>query len=213
MFNQAHVILAGNVASDPYYQTVGNNIPRLSLRVAWTTRRLDPATGEWADGSTSFAKVTCWRKLAENLSMCLRKGDPVLVRGKLEVRQFVGRDGQPKTSVDVEAMTLGHDLSRGVAKFQRLAAPAGKTAQQAAGLPEGENGRYDGTSGFDGASGEIGDETDVAAAIADDELVPATDAVADELIPGADAGADDDMFDDGAIDALTKDADSVAAPF
>jgi single-strand DNA-binding protein len=186
MFNEAHVILSGRVANDPQYRMVGNNVPRLSMRVVWTTRRRDSATGEWVDGNTSGVNVTCWRKLAENLNVCLRKGDPVLVRGKLEVRPYVGRDGQPKTAVDVDAITVGPDLTRGVAHFLRVSAMAGKTAaQQAAELAEGENG-----DGYDGAA--------ALAAMADGE---------------ADAAPGDDMFDDSAIEALAKDADSVAAPF
>jgi single-strand DNA-binding protein len=137
MFNEAHVILSGRVANDPQYRMVGNNVPRLSMRVVWTTRRRDSATGEWADGNTSGVNVTCWRKLAENLNVCLRKGDPVLVRGKLEVRPYVGRDGQPRTAVDVDAITVGPDLTRGVAHFLRVSAMAGKTAAE---LADGENG-------------------------------------------------------------------------
>jgi single-strand DNA-binding protein len=195
MFNEAHVILSGRVANDPQYRMVGNDIPKLSMRVVWTTRRRDSATGEWVDGNTSGVNVTCWRKLAENLNVCLRKGDPVLVRGKLEVRPYVGRDGQPRTAVDVDAITVGPDLTRGVAHFLRVSAMAGKTAaQQAAELAEG------GETGdrYDGAAPGIGDEAAALAAMADG---------------GPDAAADDDMFDDSAIDALAKDADSVAAPF
>src|SRR5258708_33193213 len=101
----------------------------------------DSGSGEGVDGNTSGVKVTCWRKLAENLNVCLRKGDPVLVRGKLEVRPFVGRDGQPRTAVDVDAITVGPDLTRGVAHFLRVSAMAGKTAAEHA---EGENGHHDG---------------------------------------------------------------------
>src|SRR5215469_18249720 len=95
---------------------------------------------------------TCWRKLAENLNVCLRKGDPVLVRGKLEVRPYVARDGQSRTAVDVDAITVGHDLTRGVAHFLRVSAMAGKTAAE---LAEGENGDgYGGaaSAGDDGAA-------------------------------------------------------------
>jgi single-strand DNA-binding protein len=190
MFNEAHVILSGRVANDPQYRMVGNDIPRLSMRVVWTTRRRDAATGEWADGNTSGVNVTCWRKLAENLHVCLRKGDPVLVRGKLEVRTFLGRDGQPRTAVDVDASTVGPDLTRGVAHFLRVSAMAGKTAAEQA---EGENGdRYDG-----------------AAPGGEDEAEALTAMVAG----GPDGSAADDMFDDSAIEALAKDTDSVAAPF
>jgi len=193
MFNEAHVILSGRVANDPPYRVVGQNVPRLSMRVVWTTRRRDSATGEWVDGNTSGVNVTCWRKLAENLNVCLRKGDPVLVRGKLEVRPYVGRDGQSKTAVDVDAITVGPDLTRGVAHFLRVSAMAGKTAaQQAAELAGGENG-----DGYDGAEPAGDNGAADLAAVTDGE----TDAVAD------------DMFDDSAIEALAKDAEGVAAPF
>ena len=94
------------------------------------------ATGEWSDGNTSFVTVTCWRKLAENLSKCLRKGDPVVVRGRLDVRAYVNKEGERRIAVDVDATSLGHDLSRGVANFQRTLPATGRTAEEAAAAGE-----------------------------------------------------------------------------
>jgi single-strand DNA-binding protein len=192
MFNEAHVSLVGYVASEPNYLKVGEKgIPKLTVRVCWTNRRRDSATGEWIDGNTSFVNVICWRQLADNLSTCLRKGDPVLVRGRLDVRSFVGRDGVRRTAVDVDANALGPDLNRGVAGFRRIWPPSGKTAdeQQA-------------------AAGQPGDGGEVAA---DDEALAA---MAETGLPsGAEAPAGDDMFDDSAIEALAQEADSVTAPF
>ena len=192
MFNEAHVSLVGYVASEPNYLKVGEKgIPKLTVRVCWTNRRRDSATGEWVDGNTSFVNVICWRQLAENLSTCLRKGDPVLVRGRLDVRSFVGRDGVRRTAVDVDANALGPDLNRGVAGFRRIWPPSGKTAdeqQVAAGLP--------------GDGGEVA---------ADDEALAA---MAETGLPSAAAApAGEDMFDDSAIEALAQEADSVTAPF
>jgi len=192
MFNEAHVSLVGFVASEPSYLKVGGNqIPKLTMRVCWTTRRRDSATGGWVDGNTSFVTVICWRQLAENLSTCLRKGDPVLVRGRLDVRSFVGRDGQRRTAVDVDASSLGPDLNRGVAGFRRVWPPSGKTAEQHA------------------AAGQPGDGGD---AMADEDAALATVAGAGP-VPGAAGPADEDMFDDSAIDALAQETDSVTAPF
>jgi len=191
MFNEAHVSLVGYVASEPNYLRVGeNSIPKLTVRVCWTNRRRDSATGEWIDGNTSFVTVICWRQLAENLSACLRKGDPVLVRGRLDVRSFVGRDGVRRTAVDVDANALGPDLNRGVAGFRRIWPSSGKAAGEQA------------------AASQPGDGDDVPA---DDEALAA---VADaELPPGAAAPAGEDVFDDTAIEALAQEADSVPAPF
>jgi single-strand DNA-binding protein len=136
MFNDALVSLTGYVATEPRYRTIGSGIPVLSMRVGWTRRRRDNTTGEWSDGNTSFVTVTCWRKLAENLSKCLRKGDPVVVRGRLDVRSYVNQEGERRISVDVDAHTLGHDLSRGVASFQRTLPTMGRTAEEAAAAGE-----------------------------------------------------------------------------
>jgi single-strand DNA-binding protein len=132
MFNDALVVVTGYVATEPSYRTLGDGVPVLSMRVGWTRRRRDSATGEWSDGNTSFVTVTCWRKLAENLSKCLRKGDPVVLRGRLDVRTYVNKEGERRIAVDVDAASLGHDLNRGVANFQRTLPSAGRTAEEAA---------------------------------------------------------------------------------
>jgi single-strand DNA-binding protein len=132
MFNDALVVVTGYVATEPSYRTLADGVPVLSMRVGWTRRRRDSATGEWSDGNTSFVTVTCWRKLAENLSKCLRKGDPVVLRGRLDVRTYVTKDGERRIAVDVDAASLGHDLNRGVANFQRTLPSAGRTAEEAA---------------------------------------------------------------------------------
>jgi single-strand DNA-binding protein len=192
VFNEAHVSLAGYVAGEPSYRKVGaSQIPKLTVRVSWTNRRRDSATGEWVDGNTSYVNVICWRQLAENVSTCLRRGDPVVVRGRLDVRSFTGRDGQRRTVVDVDASAVGPDLNRGVMSgFRRVWAPSGKAAEQPA------------------VAGQAADGSDVT----DDEAaVAALDEA--ELVPEAEGSADEDAFDDGAIDALAQETDSVTAPF
>jgi single-strand DNA-binding protein len=183
MYSDAQFSVAGNVATDPEYKLVGAGIPRLTMRVCWTTRRKDAASDEWVDANTSFVNVTCWRRLAMNLRTCLRKGDPVVLRGRLEVRQYTGKDGHPRQSVDVDASHLGHDLNRGTADFRRIMESAGKTAQEREAA--GEAGPV-GTPDEDGAVLGAGPEG----------------AVTDT----------DDMFDDSAIDALAQEADSAPEP-
>jgi single-strand DNA-binding protein len=127
MYNDAHFSVIGNVATDPDYALVGDGIPRLRVRVCWNTRRKDQETGDWADVNASYISVTCWRNLAKNLQVCLKKGDPVVLRGRLQVRDFIGKNGEQRTSVDVEADFLAHDLRRGVAGFQKTMGTSAKT--------------------------------------------------------------------------------------
>lgn len=140
--NEAQVVLAGYVAREPRFRKTHNGYSYTSLRVGYTPRRMDRDSGEWSDGGTSFVTVFCWRGLAENVAMCVRKGDPVLVKGKLQVRPYTDKAGASRVAVEVEASSIGHDLTRGVAMFQRALRPAGETAlERAAGVaPPGEAG-------------------------------------------------------------------------
>ena len=131
MINDAQVFLSGYVARDPRFRITASGISNVSLRVAYTPRRVDKETGEWTDGTTSFVSVVCWRTLADNVARCLHKGEPVLVKGRLQVRPYE-KDGVSRLAVEVEATSVGHDLARGVASFQRprrvLAGQAAATA-------------------------------------------------------------------------------------
>ena len=76
--------------------------------------------------------VLCWRTLADNVAMCLRKGEPVLVRGRLRVREYEGKDGSRGTETEIDASSIGHDLNRGVAHFSRTRRAPGETAAESA---------------------------------------------------------------------------------
>lgn len=67
----------------------------------------------------STRSIWAWRTLASNLSGSVSVGEPLVVHGRLKVREEE-RDGQWKTFVDIEAVAVGHDLSRGTAAFRRV---------------------------------------------------------------------------------------------
>ena len=131
MINEAQLFLAGYVAREPRNRTTTTGVSYTSLRVGYTPRRVDRETGEWSDAGTSFVTVFCWRALADNVATCVRKGDPVLVKGKLQVRPYTDKDGASRVAVEIEASSLGHDLSRGVANFRRAYKSPGETAARA----------------------------------------------------------------------------------
>ncbi|WP_131739520.1 single-stranded DNA-binding protein [Actinomadura roseirufa] len=132
--NEAHITVVGWVAAEPYYTVTAAGTPFLSLRVGCTPRRYDRQSGQWQDADTMFLTVNCWRGLADNVNASeFQRGHPVLVTGRLRVRQYE-RDGQWRFSAEVEATTVGHDLSRGTADFrpvQRGGAPTDGDRQEA----------------------------------------------------------------------------------
>ncbi|MGN6792358.1 MAG: single-stranded DNA-binding protein [Streptosporangiaceae bacterium] len=143
---EAQISLTGYVATQPMIKMLKEGVTIVTMRVAWTPRYVDRESGEWLDGNTSYATLNCWRKLATNAAVCLRKGDPVTVHGRVTVRDFQDKEGRPRTAVEIDAMSVGHDLSRGVATFQRVRPQTGMTAaefaaaQDAAGKVEAQAG-------------------------------------------------------------------------
>jgi single-strand DNA-binding protein len=77
------------------------------FRVAATPRRYHRQTETWVDGHTQWYAVTAWRALADNCKQSLRRGDPVVVQGRLTVSTWTGRDGDQQSSLEIEAVHVG----------------------------------------------------------------------------------------------------------
>jgi single-strand DNA-binding protein len=211
--NEAQVTMVGYVASTPALIVTKAGQFVANMRVGVTPRRQDKETGQWSDGDTSYVTVTCWRALATNVAACLRKGDPVVVKGRMRVRQFDDKDGNQRTAVEVDASTLGHDLTRGVAHFLRTKrspgdAPSLKLAQQlaAGGPPTAGDDRFEpGGHSANGWQGRPGNELSAAERSAAGPFGDSEPGeTADEPQPGHvpdDEFSGADLFDDAGIEA------------
>ena len=94
-------------------------VPVASFRLACTPRRINRRTETWSDGLTQWYTVSAWRGLADNCATSLRRGDPVVVHGRLESRTYVNANGVEVLSLEIDALHVGHDLSRGTTVFTR----------------------------------------------------------------------------------------------
>jgi single-strand DNA-binding protein len=122
--NETSVTVVGNLVDDPRLRTTETGVDVAGFRVASTARRWDRATGRWSDAGSLFLSVTCWRALAGNAVASLRKGDPVVVTGRLSTRTYE-KDGHTRSTCELEAVAIGPDLARGTAVFRRSPRPAG----------------------------------------------------------------------------------------
>jgi single-strand DNA-binding protein len=110
-------------------------VPVASFRVASTPRRFQRASETWEDADTQWYSVNAWRTLAENCDQSLRRGDPVVVHGKLSAHVWTNKAGLEVTTFEVEAAFVGHDLNRGTSQFRRRRLAA--ATDQAVPTPEG----------------------------------------------------------------------------
>ncbi len=118
MYNETTVTLQGRGGGDVGLRQAGGAAVA-TFRVACTPRRRDRDSGEWADGPTQWYSVTAWRWLAEHCAQSLHRGDAVVVHGKVDMRTYVNKAGVETLDVQVEAVTVGHDLCRGTSTFHR----------------------------------------------------------------------------------------------
>ena len=119
MSQGGYVTLVGFVAQDPNIRTTATGKLVTKVRVGTTPRFRDSATGQWRDAETSYFNVSCWSRLADHVRASLHKGDPVIVKGRFRTSTFEDKNGQLRTSIEITADTVGHDLSRGPANYIR----------------------------------------------------------------------------------------------
>jgi len=149
--NETIVTIVGNVATDLRARRVGEDEGRVvSFRVVSSERRFDKGREEWVDGDRFTAWVSCWRRLGEGVLQSLVKGDPVVVTGRLQTRDFES-DGVKRQTNDITATAVGPDLARSTAVVQRrrLAAVPGSPGDGSS-----ENGAGLAGAGFAAAPGE-----------------------------------------------------------
>ncbi len=150
MLNDTMVTLQGHIGGPVNLRQAGDS-PVANLRVACTPRRLQRQTNQWVDGETQWYSVSAWRHLGEHCARSLVSGDPVIVHGRLHTRTYTNKDGAEVTSLEVEALLVGHDLSRGISSFSKRPSAA-EMAARAAAEPTVDGG----SAAADGAAAEPG---------------------------------------------------------
>lgn len=137
MLNDTSITLCGYVGGDVSLRDAGGSVVA-SFRVGSTPRRYRRGTDTWEDESTQWYTVNAWRHLGEHCARSLRRGDPVLVHGRLRASSWTTKEGVDVTSFEVEALAVGHDLNRGASTFYKrprdadggAAAPADATSAE-----------------------------------------------------------------------------------
>lgn len=121
----ATVTFAGYVGTEVEFHD-GNGAPALAVfRLGFTPRWYDRGEGKWRDHETVWFTVKAWRSLAHNVKASVRRGEPVIVHGKLRARKWQDEQtGEDNYRMAIEADIVGHDLTRGTTAFLRTERPA-----------------------------------------------------------------------------------------
>lgn len=127
--------LTGVVATTPRHLVTSSGVAITSFRLASGQRRFDRKRNAWVDADTNWYTISSFRHLAHNVVASIRKGEHVLITGRLRVRDWENAD-RNGTSVEIEADSIGHDLTWCTTTFVRSAPPSTRTAEQRPAEPE-----------------------------------------------------------------------------
>ena len=124
MSTQSTLTVTGFVGSSVRFSIgqEGGGVPYASFRLGSTQRVFDRAAQAYKDTPTQWYTVKVWRHVATNVVQSLRKGDPVVVTGRLRTQEWSNLEGAHTTLV-IEAAALGHDLVFGTTRLERTLGP------------------------------------------------------------------------------------------
>lgn len=135
-----NITVRGFVASEIRTSTTPGGVATASFRLGSTDRRYDRATSTWVDGNINWFTVQGYRQLAGNIGCSIKKGQRVIIVGRLKMRSWE-KDGRIYHVAEIDAESVGHDLMWGSANFTRMAGNSPLTAagqgNSSASAPEG----------------------------------------------------------------------------
>ncbi|WP_237237591.1 single-stranded DNA-binding protein [Rothia nasimurium] len=194
------ITVIGNLTGDPELRFTPNGAAVTNFTIASTPRNFDRASGEWKEGETLFLRASVWREAAENVAETLKKGMRVIAQGRLKSRSYETKEGERRTSMELEIEEIGPSLrfaSANVSRNQRSGGNFGGDQgfgggygnQQGGGFNAGNQGGYGGGAGY-GNQGGYGGNTG-GAQQGNFNAAPAAPAAAPQAAPAQQAPAAD----------------------
>ena len=119
MANETVITVVGNLTDAPELRFTPNGAAVANFTVASTPRMFDRQTNEWKDGEALFLRCSVWREAAENVAATLTKGMRVIVQGRLKQRSYEDREGNKRSSYELDVDEVGPSLQWATAQVTR----------------------------------------------------------------------------------------------
>lgn len=119
MAGETVITVVGNLTSDPELRYTQNGLAVANFTIASTPRNFDRAANEWKDGEALFLRASVWREFAEHVAGSLTKGSRVIASGRLKQRSYETKEGEKRTSMELEIDEIGPSLRYATASLTR----------------------------------------------------------------------------------------------
>lgn len=125
MAGETVITVVGNLTSDPELRYTQNGLAVANFTIASTPRNFDRAANEWKDGEALFLRASVWREFAEHVAGSLTKGSRVIATGRLKQRSYETKEGEKRTSMELEVDEIGPSLRYATAQVTRAQSSGG----------------------------------------------------------------------------------------
>ena len=125
MAGETVITVVGNLTDDPELRFTPSGAAVANFTVASTPRSFNKQTNEWEDGEALFLRCSIWRQAAENVAESLQRGMRVVVQGRLRARTWETREGEKRTSFEIDVEEIGPSLKFATAKVNRVSRGGG----------------------------------------------------------------------------------------
>jgi len=136
MTGETIITVVGNLTADPELRYTQGGLAVANFTIASTPRTFDRAANDWKDGEALFLRASCWREFAEHVAGSLTKGSRVVATGRLKQRSYETKEGEKRTSIELEVDEIGPSLRYATAQVTRSGANNGHAG--AAAVPADE---------------------------------------------------------------------------
>ncbi|TIH33787.1 single-stranded DNA-binding protein [Subtercola vilae] len=142
MAGETIITVVGNLTGDPELRYTQNGLAVANFTIASTPRTLDRSSNAWKDGDPLFLRASVWREFAEHVAGSLTKGSRVIATGRLRQRSYETKEGEKRSSIELEIDEIGPSLRYATATLARPATTSTAPASSDAGDVWDQPGSY-----------------------------------------------------------------------
>jgi single-strand DNA-binding protein len=120
MAGETIITVVGNLTADPELRYTQGGLAVANFTIASTPRTFDRQVNDWKDGDPLFLRASCWREFAEHVAGSLTKGSRVVATGRLKQRSYETKEGEKRTSFELDIDEIGPSLRYATAQVTRV---------------------------------------------------------------------------------------------
>lgn len=144
MAGETQICVVGNLVADPDLRFTPSGAAVANFTLASTPRTFDRQANEWKDGEALFLRCAAWKQLGENVAESLTKGTQVIVQGRLKSRSYETKEGEKRTSMELDVDAIGPSLQFATATVNRVGRGGSQPSNSGQGFGQAPSGGFGG---------------------------------------------------------------------